>query len=64
MSAVGIKESALDIYYLLASPLEHKSRLLCNYRNLNRLKVFLCGITHELIKVLRIQDNCHSLLRL
>ena len=64
MSSVCIKECTRDIYYLFASPLKHKSWILCNYRNLCCLEIFLLCVCKELLNIRRRNYNCHTLLRL
>ena len=58
----GDKECTRDIYYLFASPLKHKSWILCNYRNLCRLEIFLLCVCKELFNIRRRNYNCHTLL--
>ena len=64
MSSVGIKEGSLQVYDGLAAPVQNKSGILRYNGNGYCLQVLLCGVSQELIHILRIYDNCHTLLRL
>ena len=64
MSTVGVQECAAYIHDGLASPVHDKARLLGYHCNRNGLQVFLSGKTQEFIYIRRIQNHCHTLLRL
>ena len=64
MSSVGIKEIAGDIDNCLSPPMHDKSRGLRDCGHDDRFEIFLMGIFHELLCVLLIDNNSHSLLRL
>ena len=60
--AVCIEERSGEIYDLFSSPDQDKSRFFRDNGNLRRLQIFLCGVSHELIHILRIYNNRHALL--
>ena len=64
MCTVSIKESSWYINYILSSPVKYKSGFFSNYCNFYRLKILFCCICKELLNIWRINNNCHTFLRL
>ncbi len=64
MCTVGIKKGSRNIHYLLTAPHQHKPRLFCDRCNLDSLQILLRRICKKRICILRVHNDCHTLLRL
>ena len=62
MCTIGIQECSGKIYDILAAPLQHKPRLLGHNRYFRSFEIFLIRIFHKFRYILRIDDDCHTLL--
>ncbi len=63
MGTVGIQESTGNIYDGLAAPLHDQPGLLGDCSHNGGFQIFLTGIAHELVQILGIDDDRHTLLR-
>ena len=64
MRAVRVKEGSGNVYDLLVPPDQHQTRLLCDNRHLDSFQILLIRIGKEGLNILRIDNDCHTLLRL
>ncbi len=62
--AVRVQERAGDVDDRPAAPVENKAGLLCHHSDRGCLKVLLRRIAQERLLILRVDDDCHSLLGL